>query len=155
MEKNSNQGFGSLNSLTIVSLDLAKETYGEVLQPVYDKGQNNSTLGALGHYLCITYDRVDLWVMKVYGVKDSWTKLASLPYLHEYGMYNQLVVPSLCISNDEKLILQYRSKLVVYDTHNSSSTRICRKFDGLNEICIFVESLVSPCAPVMPNRLRS
>ncbi|GJZ36712.1 F-box associated domain containing protein [Tanacetum coccineum] len=149
----SNQGFGSLNSLTIVSLDLAKETYGEVLQPVYDKGQNDLTLGALGHCLCITcsylYDRVDLWVMKVYGVKDSWTKLASLPYLHEYGMFHQLVAP-LCISNDGKVILQYRSKLVVYDTHNSSSTKICRKFDGLNEICIFVESLVSPCAPVMP-----
>ncbi|GKF88983.1 hypothetical protein Tco_0262946, partial [Tanacetum coccineum] len=30
-------------------------------------------------------DHVDLWVMKVYGVKDSWTILDSIPYLPDYG----------------------------------------------------------------------
>ncbi|GJZ30694.1 F-box associated domain containing protein [Tanacetum coccineum] len=110
---------GSLNSWTIISLDLAKETYGEVLQPVYDIGEKELKLGALGQCLCVTCsyrydDRVDLWVMKVYGVKDSWTILASIPYLPDYGRFDQLFEP-LCISNDGKVILQYRSKLVVYD----------------------------------------
>nr|GEW52374.1 F-box associated interaction domain-containing protein [Tanacetum cinerariifolium] len=78
-----NGEFRSLNSWTIISLDLAKETYGEVLQPVYDKGEKDLKLGALGHCLCVTCsylnDRVDLWVIKFYGVKDSWTILASIP----------------------------------------------------------------------------
>ncbi|GKF33083.1 hypothetical protein Tco_0106283, partial [Tanacetum coccineum] len=54
---------------------------GEVMQPVYDKGEKDLKLGALGHGLCVagSYrdDHVDLWVMKVYGVKDSWTILDS------------------------------------------------------------------------------
>ncbi|CAH1453017.1 unnamed protein product [Lactuca virosa] len=58
------QDFGSFYSWRIISLDLAKETYGEILQPVYDE---------------------DVWVMKVYGVKDSWTKLVSIPYLTDPG----------------------------------------------------------------------
>ncbi|GKB43756.1 hypothetical protein Tco_0888698 [Tanacetum coccineum] len=103
--------------------------------------------GALGH--CLTYqcsylsDRVDLLGDVGLWSESSGTKLAFPPLSFEYGMFHQLVAP-LCISNDGKVILQYRSKLVVYDTHNSSSTKICRKFDGLNEICIFVENLVSP-----------
>ncbi|PWA80878.1 F-box associated interaction domain-containing protein [Artemisia annua] len=140
-------------SWKIISLDLAKETYGEVLQPVYDKGQKVLKLGALGHCLSVTcnylYKGADIWVMKVYGVKDSWTKLFYIPCnLPDCGRLYQFVVP-LCISNDGKVLLQYRSKLVVYDTHNSSSTEISWDFDGWNEICIVVESLVSPCAPLM------
>lgn len=72
-------------SWTIVSVDLAKETYVEVLQPVYDEGKRALTLGTLTERLCVlcNYPRVraDVWVMKVYGVEDSWTKLISIPYL--------------------------------------------------------------------------
>ncbi|GKA87920.1 zinc finger, CCHC-type containing protein, partial [Tanacetum coccineum] len=70
----------------IVSLDLAKETYGEVLLFEYDEGDTRLiTLGVSGEWLCgicCYHSRyADLWVMKVYGVKDSWTKLVSFPYL--------------------------------------------------------------------------
>ncbi|GJU20138.1 F-box associated domain containing protein [Tanacetum coccineum] len=70
-------------SRKIVSLDLAKETYGEILQPEYRKGYNYFELGVSGEWLCVLHDCyeswvVDVWVMKVYGVKDFWTKLASI-----------------------------------------------------------------------------
>ncbi|GJX22760.1 F-box associated domain containing protein [Tanacetum coccineum] len=74
-------------SWKIVSLDLANETYGEVLQPEYHKGDDYLNLGVMGEWLCVLNDYckspvVDVWVMKVYGVKDSWTKLASILYPH-------------------------------------------------------------------------
>ncbi|GKG28621.1 F-box associated domain containing protein [Tanacetum coccineum] len=42
-------------------------------------------LGVAGEWLCVLHHYcespvVDVWVMKVYEVKDSWTKFASIPY---------------------------------------------------------------------------
>ncbi|KAJ0818342.1 putative F-box domain-containing protein [Helianthus annuus] len=145
--------FGSSYSWMIVSLDLAKETYGEILQPVYDEGDKDLTLGALGESLCVLCNyrgvRADVWVMKVYGVKDSWTKLVSIPYLTDPGR-DQFSVP-FCISNDGKLLLQFGSKLIVYDSKSSSPSEI-QNADECLEACTFVESLVSPDAPNRPWR---
>ncbi|KAI7735623.1 hypothetical protein M8C21_031939 [Ambrosia artemisiifolia] len=147
------QDFGSSYSWIIVSLDLAKETYGEILQPVYDEGDKDLTLGVLGESLCVLCNyrgiRADVWVMKVYGVKDSWTKLVSIPYLTDPGR-DQFSVP-FCVSNDGKLLLQLGSKLIVYDSKSSSSSEI-QNVDECLEACIFVESLVSPDAPNRPWR---
>ncbi|KAK9078956.1 hypothetical protein SSX86_000625 [Deinandra increscens subsp. villosa] len=145
--------FGSTYSWMIVSLDLAKETYGEILQPVYDEGDKDLTLGALEECLCVLCNyrgiRAELWVMKVYGVKDSWTKLVSIPYFTDPGR-DQFSVP-FCISNDGKMLLQFGSKLIVYDSKNSSSSNI-QNLDECLEACTFVESLVSPDAPSRPWR---
>ncbi|GJY21411.1 hypothetical protein Tco_0393977 [Tanacetum coccineum] len=63
-------------------------------------------LGVAGEWLCVVHHYcespvVDVWVMKVYGVKDSWTKLASIPYPdHWWGV----IWDPLCISKDGKLL---------------------------------------------------
>ncbi|KAI3716430.1 hypothetical protein L1987_67303 [Smallanthus sonchifolius] len=141
--------FGPSYSWTIVCLDLAKETWGEVLQPVYDEGDKDLTLGSLREWLCVLCNyhgfHVDLWVMKVYGVRDSWTKLVSIPYLTDPGR-DQFSVP-LCISNDGKVLLRFRSTLIVYDSQNSSFSGI-QNFDKNVEAYTFVESLVSPDVPI-------
>ncbi|KAI3523635.1 hypothetical protein L1887_01908 [Cichorium endivia] len=143
------QKFGSSYSWTIVSLDLTTETYGEILQPVYDEGEKDLTLGALGEWLCVLcdyhMDHADVWVMKVYGVKDSWTKLVSIPYLIDPG-WAQFSVP-LCISNDGKVLVQFGEKFVMYDSKNRSVSEI-QNFDKCHEAYTFVESLVSPEAPM-------
>ncbi|GKC84135.1 F-box associated domain containing protein [Tanacetum coccineum] len=137
----------SLDPWKIVSLDLANETYGEVLQPDYHKGYNYLELGVSGDWLCVLCDYVgnrvvDLWVMKVYGVKDSWTKLASIPYPDH--LRGQTWAP-LCISKDGKLMLQFGLQLLIYDSKDSSSSMIENKnYDA----CIVVESLVSPFPPL-------
>ncbi|GJU46687.1 ribonuclease H-like domain-containing protein [Tanacetum coccineum] len=74
----------------IVSFDLETEIYDEVLHPKYDEGNKTLDLGVLGGWLCMVcnYDTnhvVDVWVMKDYGEKDSWTKLVSIPYPVGYG----------------------------------------------------------------------
>ncbi|KAD4384141.1 hypothetical protein E3N88_24309 [Mikania micrantha] len=141
--------FGSSYSWMIVSLDLANESYCEVLQPAYDEGDKDLTLGAIGESLCVLCNyrgiRADLWVMKVYGVKDSWTRLVSIPYLTDPGR-DQFSVP-FCISNDGKMLLQFGSRLIVYDFKNSFFSQI-QKLDECLEACTFVESLVSPDAPI-------
>ncbi|XP_076891823.1 F-box/kelch-repeat protein At3g23880-like [Bidens hawaiensis] len=131
----------------ILSLDLATETFGEVLQPVYDEGDKELALGSLKEWLCVLCNyrgiRTDVWVMKVYGVADSWTKLVSIPCLTDPGR-DRLFMP-LCISNDDgKFLLKFGwTKLIVYDSKNNSFSEI-QNSDRCLEACTFVESLVSP-----------
>ncbi|KAK1435365.1 hypothetical protein QVD17_01126 [Tagetes erecta] len=136
-------------SWNIFSVDLANETCGEVLQPVYDEGHTDLTLGTLREWLCVLCNyndiRADVWVMKVYGVKDSWTKLVSVPCLSHPRTY-QFPVP-LCVSSDGKILLHIGKKLIVYDL-KSCSFSDDRNFDECYEVCTFVDSLVSPPMPI-------
>ncbi|KAI8032185.1 F-box protein CPR1 [Camellia lanceoleosa] len=68
---------GSNNSTVIASLDLTYENYGDVPSPV-DDFVLFEELSVLGGCLCMLVSRrcgcKDVWVMKEYGVRDSWTK---------------------------------------------------------------------------------
>ncbi|XP_071697516.1 F-box/kelch-repeat protein At3g23880-like [Rutidosis leptorrhynchoides] len=137
--------FGSSYSWTIVSVDLGNESYGEVPQPVYDEGKKDLSLGVLGENLsvvCVYRGKcADVWVMKVYGEQDSWTKLVSVPYMTDPGRH-QYSAP-LFFSNDGKVLLRFGSKLVVYDSKNSLLLEI-QNFDKCVQAYPFVESMVSP-----------
>ncbi|GJT29558.1 F-box associated domain containing protein [Tanacetum coccineum] len=126
----------SPNMWKIVSLNIAKEAYDEVLLPEYGEGNMHLELGALGQCLCVLCNyfksHADLWVLKVYGVKDSWTKLASIP-----------------------LLLRFAGNYVVFDSKNISFTLV-KEIDGLYQACTVVESLVPPTFALgICNRLRS
>ncbi|KAK9697284.1 hypothetical protein RND81_08G027100 [Saponaria officinalis] len=71
---------------TILSFDICEEKWGEI--PVLDELAIKSyiiELGVLNGCLCmltsrgISYPNLDLWIMKEYGVKESWTKLFKVP----------------------------------------------------------------------------
>ncbi|XP_076891861.1 F-box protein CPR1-like [Bidens hawaiensis] len=116
-----------LGPWAIISLDLAKESFGEVLQPLYDEGDKDLRLGCLNEWLCVLCDyrgtRADIWVMKDYGVKDSWTKLVSIPYLNV--PWRERLLRPLCMSNDGKMLLQFGfRKVIVYDSKNNSYSEI-------------------------------
>ncbi|XP_062010831.1 F-box protein CPR1-like [Rosa rugosa] len=79
----SNEALHWLDELGIVAFDLAKEEFQRMPLPIQD-GEVQS-LGAFGDCLCAfdcakldTAGSIDLWVMKKYGVADSWTKLFNL-----------------------------------------------------------------------------
>ncbi|KAL5776210.1 hypothetical protein ACOSP7_009136 [Xanthoceras sorbifolium] len=73
----------------IISFDLKSEKFRNVW--VHDKtttevGKWDTVLNVLGGCLCLSCNHYhkkvfDIWVMKEYGVKDSWTKLFSFSYL--------------------------------------------------------------------------
>ncbi|GJW18501.1 F-box associated domain containing protein, partial [Tanacetum coccineum] len=140
----------SSGSRKIVSLDLAKKTCGEILQPEYRKGYNYFELGVSGEWLCVLHDCyeswvVDVWVMKVYGVKDFWTKLASIPYPRFRWPQPLDPLGPFCISEDGKILLQFGPQLLVYDSKDGSSSTIDK---GCIDACIVVESLASPFPPL-------
>ncbi|XP_058202602.1 F-box/kelch-repeat protein At3g23880-like [Rhododendron vialii] len=136
------------SSKLIVSLDLAKETYGEVSQPDYNRdGGLLSTMDVLSGYLCMLckYPRahVDLWVMKEYGKTESWTKLVAIHDVTHplYGEYFTL----WCILNNGDILLVVKESLVRYSPNDGTFSYL--KIHGFFPYCNaypYIESLVSP-----------
>lgn len=77
-------------------------------------------IGSLGGNLCVSYTcdlgQMDVWVMKVYGLVESWTKVASIPY--------STVISPIFISQNDEILLQYDSGLLLYNsTQNTFKLR--------------------------------
>ncbi|TYH03651.1 hypothetical protein ES288_A09G236200v1 [Gossypium darwinii] len=100
---------GQDGDFSIVSLDLARETYKEVTQPCYGDGVDERTLGVLDGCLCVlcSYRKLyaDVWVMKEYGKRESWTKLVSIPYL-PYERSEMFLTP-VSVSKSGEILLRY------------------------------------------------
>ncbi|XP_039688743.1 F-box/kelch-repeat protein At3g23880 [Medicago truncatula] len=69
------------NKDVIVSFDLEKETYEEIWLPQYD-GVNH-VLYVSSNCICVSIDhskKTVVWMMKEYGVVESWTKMMIIPH---------------------------------------------------------------------------
>ncbi|KAM5584101.1 F-box protein CPR1 [Rosa sericea] len=77
------------NDDSIVAFDLAKEEFRRISLPTsrnyhHHGADNIISLGSVGGCLCVIIQKnatdscIDLWVMRDYGVADSWTKLYNL-----------------------------------------------------------------------------
>ncbi|XP_058203815.1 F-box/kelch-repeat protein At3g23880-like [Rhododendron vialii] len=98
----------------IVSLDLLKETFGEVLLPDYRDGHSQLMLHFVSGCLCLVcdYDGIcaEVWVMKEYGIRESWTKLVVVPYVAHPS--NCPYSEPLCILKNGDVLLDILTHLV-------------------------------------------
>ncbi|KAL4342848.1 hypothetical protein HN51_061157 [Arachis hypogaea] len=147
----------------IVSLDLALESYRRISLP--DFGGNNTdefelTLEVFKNSLCVLSccsHFTDVWIMKDYGIAESWTKLLCVPDLIYYPEFLgfDFNVPratrAICISDEDdeillELWLDMEQKFVVYNFSDDSFRPAgIEKFDSRVSSEVYVESLISPC----------
>jgi|UniRef100_A0A2N9IC48 F-box interacting protein len=121
----------------ILAFDLGVEEYRLVPHPdLSDKG-SQMTVGVLGGCLtmcnnCYFTHRLDVWVMKDYGVKESWTKLFSVkepsPSLRSFLSFQYGRPVAYSKSDGEVLLEQYRledknNRLVWYDLENNKKVK--------------------------------
>ncbi|KAF5482562.1 hypothetical protein F2P56_003120 [Juglans regia] len=121
---------------SIISFDLAEEQFQEVLTPdCYTLNRRKYHLVVLGGCLSAAvycnYGRLEIWVMREYGVKESWNKKFSIGNYVPKGLekdVNQSFkiskinskgrfhVRVLCILKNGEILLEYKSRaLVSYD----------------------------------------
>ncbi|XP_049410343.1 F-box/kelch-repeat protein At3g23880-like [Solanum stenotomum] len=144
----------------ISSIDLSCEEWGVVELPCYGEGNGVFSLGVYGSNLSMVCTdprtHVDVWVMKEYGIKKSWTKMFTIkypPYEHRLGY---LFSPSFCLSNTGEILVIFGSVFMIYNPKDDS-TRYPKSVDvgdgnfGV-EAEIYFESLV---CPLLQNELRT
>ncbi|KAJ0725956.1 putative F-box domain-containing protein [Helianthus annuus] len=119
---------GGLPGRTIVSFDLEDEKFKLVSKPV---NRSNYHLAVIDDCLATAvscgYGKLEIWVMKEYDVKESWTKLFNIhgAYLakvlsHDYRIWRKAVhgkmVRVLCVLKNGEILMEYRGgNLVKYD----------------------------------------
>ncbi|XP_019155685.1 PREDICTED: F-box protein CPR30-like isoform X2 [Ipomoea nil] len=105
----------------IGAFDLGTEEYRLVPEPNYSKGAVYVTVGVLGESLCVVcnyYDSsyVDIWVMKSYGVKESWTKLFTITESEVSGKHLEFVTPLAFSKSGREVFMVLNGKqLLRYD----------------------------------------
>ncbi|XP_058723825.1 F-box/kelch-repeat protein At3g23880-like [Vicia villosa] len=137
------------SSWVILSLDLEKEFYRDLPQPDYG-GVNvvSFNLEVLRECLCIfshTETYTDVWLMKEYGNKDSWTKLFRLPFTRI--IIDSLHVSALYVSHDDQVLFGVqREDLIVYNSRDGTfKDPIIQNIEKWMDLEVYHESLISPC----------
>ncbi|KAK4366449.1 hypothetical protein RND71_014329 [Anisodus tanguticus] len=68
----------------IISFGLATEKWEKMEKPFYGVGESDLCVGTLGSDLCVYSDdkgtHLGAWIMKEYGVKESWIKIFTIRY---------------------------------------------------------------------------
>ncbi|XP_026448509.1 F-box protein CPR1-like [Papaver somniferum] len=138
----------------IVAFDISEETFeglavieGPVLHPPEsDDEVDNNSLGVLGGCLSLLYkvygERVDVWVMQEYGVKESWNKRFTITQDNVTEDYSLRLVRNF--ENGGQILLMADDCIIYYDANRKSEKEVVIPGDG----CFvggdnFVPSLVS------------
>lgn len=141
----------SYTSSIIVSLDLEKETYQELLQPDYGAKAVNvvtKTLAVLRDRMCIlahSHTFFDVWLMEEYGNRETWTKLFRVPYIGNVGRCPY--TNALYVTEDDQVLLENQFELVVYNSRDGTSKTLeFPNIKGWMVLEVYQESLISPCS---------
>ncbi|XP_016497979.2 F-box/kelch-repeat protein At3g23880-like [Nicotiana tabacum] len=133
----------------IISIDLADEKWAEVEQPSDFKGCGFLVLAVFGNDLSAfcNYEwttHADVWVMKDYGVKESWTKMFTIKFPHRPTGY--IFTPPIFMSNKGEVLLQFGSRFTKYNPKDDSTRYldVTNFAPCLEEAEIYVKSLVCP-----------
>ncbi|WMV47873.1 hypothetical protein MTR67_041258 [Solanum verrucosum] len=131
----------------IISIDLADEKWAELERPSCFKQYVFLKLGVLGGDLSASYiyasSHADVWVMKEYGVKESWTKIFTTKS-PGYPMTHPLH-PTILTSNEGELLCMFGGRLMKYNTKDNMISYLdVTNFGPCLEAEIYVESLICP-----------
>lgn len=132
----------------IIGFDLSAEKFVKLPQPEYQDRNFLLDVGVLEGNLCAVcnynQDCVDVWIMREYGVKESWTKLLSIQTTKSISSI-QVLRPLAYSKEHDKILLEVNSgRLVWYDIGAKRIRRV--KLSGAPDTFhsdVYVGSLVA------------
>ncbi|KAK0596530.1 hypothetical protein LWI29_016521 [Acer saccharum] len=140
---------------SLVGFDLGAEEFRVVPEPDYGDLEQDFVLdvGTLEGCLCVicNYARgvVDFWVMKEYGVKESWTKLFSIEQSRmtlKISFLKPLAYSKGSDGGDEKILMELNNRKIVWFDLKRKRFKTVRINGGPDSFGtdIYVESLIPP-----------
>ncbi|KAF7146087.1 hypothetical protein RHSIM_Rhsim04G0210700 [Rhododendron simsii] len=150
----------------IACFDVMEEKFKEVPTPMYEVESNFFKVGVMDGCLCAVDSRLEshlnVWVMKEYGVEESWTKLFVVsnvpPNVPGESFFEYCAL--LCFTKDGEFVLRLNLgasvKLAIYNPKRKTYKRIGmpQNWKGF-DADLYVESLVSPLGCNNTTRLPS
>ncbi|KAF6159089.1 hypothetical protein GIB67_032706 [Kingdonia uniflora] len=112
-------GFNTLDQEIIIGFDIKEEVFREIRIPnhgydkIYSYNEYTTDIMVLGGHLCVYfsfYYHVDVWILKEYGVPNSWTKQFSFIQPTLERMYLANVIS---IGNNGEILFHHMGKGVV------------------------------------------
>jgi F-box interacting protein len=137
----------------ITSFDLDKETYRDVLLPQSVSNGDymcRPSLCVLNDCLCLCFvnkTHLVVWLMKEYGVVDSWTELMNIPrekLMFLNSIYPYPIIELLFISKNGVVLLMVSSKLILYNLNCGGLDYPLISSDDMSDPQIYCENLISP-----------
>ncbi|KAL7124271.1 hypothetical protein ABFS83_14G037400 [Erythranthe nasuta] len=127
----------------IVAYDFGKNEILEIPAP----REFQFTVGVVDECLFVIFKNAaqvfELWTMREYGVKESWTKYANIEGDVEVFKYTQLLVPLAFSSDHDELIVDADRKKVVKYSFKEKKITVLKNHDSRESIAIsYVDSLV-------------
>jgi len=142
--------FSQDSSRVILSLDLCNESYQEISQPDYglDERLCYLNVGVSNECLCVlahTKTFLDIWLMKDYGNKESWTKLFTVPFA-KFRNYFNFANLLYIYEEEDQVLLEIHHKSYVYNYKNGTLKilEIQGRPSTFFNSYVYVESLISP-----------
>ncbi|KAK3041198.1 hypothetical protein RJ639_028458 [Escallonia herrerae] len=142
-------------AMAITAFHVRSEKFRDVPLPEYGQDYLDMAVAELGGCLCLACHykprrnyRVEVWIMKEYGVGGSWIKLLSF-MLHLFGDPIPLPVPVAYSATGDKLLFNCRRlRLFWYDLTNTPDSLDLRPRENstahswCEDECVCVDSLV-------------
>ncbi|GMI74199.1 CONSTITUTIVE EXPRESSER OF PR GENES 1, CONSTITUTIVE EXPRESSER OF PR GENES 30 [Hibiscus trionum] len=131
----------------VVAFDLGTEEYRLVELPDRLGGQFCVSLYDMGGSLCVIsthweVDVIDIWIMKEYGVKESWIKFISIQQFSCSYLFPN-ITPLFHFKNGDNVLLNVDGEMFVYNLRSKWANKLGNEGGPTSlETEIMVESLV-------------
>ncbi|XP_058734434.1 F-box/kelch-repeat protein At3g23880-like [Vicia villosa] len=153
----------TVEDLVIVSLNLGTETYNCYQLPPVELPPEEPTIGVLEECLCLCYSYkgtdIVIWLMKKFGVEDSWIQFLKISYHNLQLGYHFSFLPLFLSKDGDTLVLcsSHNEEAILYNLRDNNMQRIEVKVhktiidhETHNSLCLtlaqgYVESLISIC----------
>ncbi|GMN36501.1 hypothetical protein TIFTF001_006057 [Ficus carica] len=133
-------------SKLVFALDLVTEEYWQVPLPDFRDENLHINVEALGGSLCLlcnyvsddpdadwgsASDHVDMWIMREYGVKESWTKFCTVVPSYVIGSFSY-VFPIAYLKNGNQVLMNKNGeKFIVYDLESEKAKSVSKRWLSL------------------------